>query len=82
MTVIKTPEEAEQVLSSLKIGEETICNYNPKWRITRVNGGFLWSSDYNGVTFVPESKQSFTQAMEAPKAEPKKGGRPPKVMAK
>lgn len=82
MTVIKTPEEAETIMNSMKIGEETICNYNPKWRITRVNGGFLWSSDYNGVTFVPESKQSFTQAMEAPKAEPKKGGRPPKVMTK
>lgn len=82
MTVIKTPEEAETIMNSMKIGEETICNYNPKWRITRVNGGFLWSSDYNGVTFVPESHQSFTQAMEAPKAEPKKGGRPPKVMTK
>lgn len=82
MTVIKTPEEAEQVLSSLRIGEETIFNYNPKWRATRVNGGWLYSSDYNGVTFVPESQQSFTQAMEAPKAEPKKGGRPPKVMTK
>lgn len=82
MTVIKTPEEAETIMNSMKIGEETICNYNPKWRITRVNGGFLWSSDYNGVTFVPESQQSFTQAMEAPKAEPKKGGRPPKVMTK
>lgn len=82
MTVIKTPEEAETIMNSMKIGEETICNYNPKWRITRVNGGFLWSSDYNGVTFVPESHQSFTQAMEAPKAEPKRGGRPPKVMTK
>lgn len=82
MTVIKTPEEAETIMNSMKIGEETICNYNPKWRITRVNGGFLWSSDYNGVTFVPESQQSFRQAMEAPKAEPKKGGRPPKVMTK
>lgn len=82
MTVIKTPEEAETIMNSMKIGEETICNYNPKWRITRVNGGFLWSSDYNGVAFVPESQQSFTQAMEAPKAEPKKGGRPPKVMTK
>lgn len=82
MTVIKTPEEAETIMNSMKIGEETICDYNPKWRITRVNGGFLWSSDYNGVTFVPESQQSFTQAMEAPKAEPKKGGRPPKVVTK
>ena len=62
MTVIKTPEEAEQVLSSLKIGEETIFNYNPKWRVTRVNGGWLYSSDYNGVTFVPD----------APKEQPKK----------
>ena len=82
MTVIKTPEEAETIMNSMKIGEETICDYNPKWRITRVNGGFLWSSNYNGVTFVPESQQSFTQAMEAPKAEPKKGGRPPKVVTK
>lgn len=82
MTVIKTPEEAETIMNSMKIGEETICDYNPKWRITRVNGGFLWSSDYNGVTFVPESQQSFTQAMEAPKAEPKKGGRSPKVVTK
>ena len=62
MTVIKTPEEAAQVLSSLKIGEETIFNYNPKWRVTRVNGGWLYSSDYNGVTFVPD----------APKEQPKK----------
>lgn len=87
MTVIKTPEEAEQVLSSLRIGEETIFNYNPKWRVTRVNGGWLYSSDYNGVTFVPESQQNSTQQnstqeLEAPKAEPKKGGRPPKVMTK
>ena len=54
MMAIMTPEEAESALNSLKIGEETFFSYNPKWKITRVMGGFLYSSDYNGVTFVPD----------------------------
>lgn len=82
MQVIRTPNEAKEILSSLKDGEETTFNYNPKFRIMKIPEGFIYSSDYNGMCFVPESHQSFTQAMEAPKAEPKKGGRPPKVMTK
>ena len=41
MQVIRTPDEAKDVLSSLKDGEETTFNYNPKFRIMKIPEGFI-----------------------------------------
>lgn len=81
MKVIQKPEEAEDCMNSLKIGEEATFDYNPRWRVTRVGGGYIYSSDYAGSCFVPFAPQSFSQAIDAPK-ETKRGGKMPKVVTK
>lgn len=53
MEIIQRPEDAEVCLNSLKIGEEATFDYNPRWRVTRVVGGHIYSSDYAGSCFVP-----------------------------
>ena len=73
MQVIRTPDEAKDVLSSLKDGEETTFNYNPKFRIMKIPEGFIYSSDYNGMCFVPaEKKEPGAIRNSVTKAEPKK----------
>ena len=73
MQVIRTPDEAKDVLSSLKDGEETTFNYNPKFRIMRIPEGFIYSSDYNGMCFVPTgNKEPGAIRNSVTKAEPKK----------
>lgn len=73
MQVIRTPDEAKDVLSSLKDGEETTFNYNPKFRIMRIPEGFIYSSDYNGMCFVPAgNKEPGAIRNSVTKAEPKK----------
>lgn len=74
MQVIRTPDEAKDVLSSLKDGEETTFNYNPKFRIMRIPEGFIYSSDYNGMCFVPAGNNKEPGAIRnsVTKAEPKK----------
>lgn len=74
VTTINRPEEAEDVLRSLKNGDDAFFNSNPKFRITKIPGGFIYSSDYNGMCFVPELptpeiKVSTTKA-EVSKVEP------------
>ena len=81
MEIIRKPEEAEGCLNSLKIGEEATFAYNPRWRVTRVVGGHIYSSDYAGSCFVPFAPQTFSQAIEEPK-ETKRGGKLPKVVTK
>lgn len=73
MQVIRTPDEAKDVLSSLKDGEETTFNYNPKFRIMKIPEGFIYSSDYNGMCFVPaEKKEPGTIRNSVAKTEPKR----------
>lgn len=67
VTTINRPEEAEDVLRSLKNGDDAFFNSNPKFRITKIPGGFIYSSDYNGMCFVPELP---TPAVKISKIEP------------
>lgn len=46
-------------------------------RVMKVRGGFLYFNEYCGMQFVPDA-----QVKEPPKIEPKKPGRPPKVVEK
>lgn len=74
MQVIRTPDEAKDVLSSLKDGEETTFNYNPKFRIMKIPEGFIYSSDYNGMCFVPAEKKEAVGTIRnsVAKTEPKR----------
>lgn len=71
MEIIQKPEEAEGCLSSLKIGEEATFDYNPRWRVTRVVGGHIYSSDYAGACFVPFAQQTVDEPKETKRKMPK-----------
>lgn len=71
MEIIQKPEEAEECLGSLKIGEEATFDYNPRWRVTRVVGGHIYSSDYAGSCFVPFAPQPIEEPKETKRKLPK-----------
>lgn len=71
MEIIQRPEEAEGCLNSLKIGEEATFDYNPRWRVTRVVGGHIYSSDYAGSCFVPFVQQPIEEPKETKRKLPK-----------
>lgn len=72
--MLKEPEMKEK-LETMAIGD-TIPFPSIAMRVTRVPGGYLYYNEYCGITFVPET------AAPAVRIEPKRPGRPPKVMEK
>lgn len=50
-------EDLEELISNLKIGDGSIFDSATNYEITKVPNGFIYRHEYEGIVFVPDSKE-------------------------
>lgn len=70
-------EDLCELLADMKIGGYSVFDGVTGYEITKVPGGYIYKNEFNGLVFVPDAEIKMP-----PRIEPKKPGRPPKVVEK
>ncbi len=50
-------EDLQELIDNLKVGDGPIFDSMTNYEITKVVGGYIYRHEYEGIVFVPDSKE-------------------------